>query len=98
MCLHGSRLENCGQFAPSDPCTDEAMEFLVGKILELSSREIEPPVDVVDLGHDVETGYEPDIANGTNGYAKVAKLNGLTQLPSNNEDLPAKGKKSSCCS
>ncbi len=79
------------------PCTDDAMNFLVGKILELSSREVNSPVDVVDLGLETSTGYEPEQTNGANGYAKVSKINGLTQLPRSEGDEP-KCPKNSCCS
>ena len=65
----------------------------MGKILELSRREADVPTDVVDLGAEHNaTGYAvSELANGTNGYAKISKINGLT--PTKEEPV----KKDSCC-
>ncbi len=76
------------------------MNFLVGKILELSSKESEPPTDVVDLGNEKAGGYEvSELTNGKpNAYAKVSKINGLAQFPSSEDDHSKTPKTGSCCS
>ena len=66
------------------------MEFLVGKILELSSKEPDPAFDAVDLGTASATqpytsdsyGTTVDVSNGKgNGYS--TKMNGLVGVVSN---------------
>ena len=82
------------------PLADEAMNFLVLKILELSNKEVDTPSDVVDLGqgsaeHKVpkhETSEFVTVATGNN-YTKTAKLNGLPgHIPES-----SKSGQSSCC-
>ena len=77
---------------------DEAMSFLVEKILELSSKESDVPKNVVDLGDErTDGGYEvSELSYAQNGYAKIFKLNGLTSFPNGEKVSPA-GSKGSCC-
>ena len=60
--------------------TEEAMEFLVGQIMELSKRELDGGLDMIDIGGDQtytqDTNESLALINA-NGYSKVAKLNGL---------------------
>ena len=73
-------------YSPAHPAA-EAMEFLVKRILELSSKEVEEPTDVVDLGG--EDGYEiSELVGGSNGYAKTSKLNGLSAVEPSLESKP----------
>ena len=59
---------------------EEAMEFLVGQIMELSKRELDGGLDMIDIGGDQtytqDTNESLALINA-NGYSKVAKLNGL---------------------
>ena len=82
--------------------TDEAMNFLVSRILELSSKEIDSPSDVVDLGHGAAEHTSPkyevsELVGGNyphNGYTKTAKLSGLPgQIPESSDR-----NKFACCS
>ena len=56
------------------------MEFLVGQIMELSKRELDGGLDMIDIGGDQtytqDTNESLALINA-NGYSKVAKLNGL---------------------
>ena len=74
------------------------MEFMIGRILELSSKEVEAPTDVVDLcAKQNGGGYEiSELVGGseTNGYAKVTKINGLPPVSVNSEPQKYKFK---CC-
>lgn len=59
---------------------EDAMEFLVGQIMELSKRELDGGLDMIDIGGDQtytqDTNESLALINA-NGYSKVAKLNGL---------------------
>lgn len=65
------------------------MEFLVGKILELSTKEPDGPFDAVDLGttsgtqaYTSDSYFEPQAPNGkTSGYS--TKMNGLVGVVQN---------------
>lgn len=63
-----------------DYITEEAMEFLVEQIMELSKRELDGGLDMIDIGGDQtytqDTNESLALINA-NGYSKVAKLNGL---------------------
>ena len=81
------------------------METLVKKILELSSREPDLPVDVVDLGGTADTDGGPGLTpnytteNHTNGtyntssYSKVVGMRGLVGNIPPNDPPPQR----SCC-
>ena len=60
--------------------TAEAMEYLVGQIMDLSKRELDGGLDMIDIGGDQtytqDTNESLALINA-NGYSKVAKLNGL---------------------
>ena len=86
----------------------EAMDTLVTKILDLSSREASLPVDVVDLGTadgTAQNNYTPDhtrteYTNGNSnyddstGYSKVSNMRGLVgHIPNSDQDRH----KSTCC-
>lgn len=81
------------------------MNFIVGKILELSTHKSESPedIDFVDLRDDSQTYKaedDSDMYNSgqSNGYANVSKLNGLVGLVPDEESRVKSGKsKSSCC-
>lgn len=59
------------------------MEFLVGQIMDLSKRELDGGLDMVDIGGDQtytqDTNESLALINA-NGYSKVAKLNGLVSV------------------
>ena len=79
------------------PLADEAMNFLVLRILELSNKEVDTPLDVVDLGQGSAEHkapkYETVIVPTRNDYTKTAKLNGLPgHIPES-----SKSDHSSCC-
>ena len=82
------------------PLADEAMNFLVLKILELSNKEVDTPSDVVDLGQGSAEHKAPKheaselVTVATrNNYTKTAKLNGLPgHIPES-----SKSGQSSCC-
>lgn len=78
------------------------MNFLVSRILQLSSKEIDSPSDVVDLGHGAAEHTSPkyevsELVGGNyphNGYTKTAKLSGLPgQIPESSDR-----NKFACCS
>lgn len=87
----------------------EAMDSLVTKILELSSREASLPVDVVDLGgsdgavqqdshtpNHTRTEYTNGNSNydDSTGYSKVSNMRGLAgHIPSSNQE----NQRSTCC-
>ena len=75
----------------------------MSKILELSSKEIDSPSDVVDLGQGSAEHTSPnyevsELVGGNypqNGYTKTAKLGGLPgQIPDESSDR----NKFTCCS
>ena len=85
------------------------MDTLVTKILDLSSREADLPVDVVDLGIDPDNSPAPrpsnhthtEYTNGTSnyddstGYSKVSNMRGLAgHIPPSNPD---NHRSSACC-
>ena len=82
------------------PLADEAMNFLVLKILELSNKEVDTPSDVVDLGQHSAEHRAPKSETSElvtvptrNDYTKTAKLNGLPgHIPES-----SKSDHSSCC-
>lgn len=82
------------------PLADEAMNFLVLKILELSNKEVDTPSDVVDLGQHSAEHKAPNSKTSElvtvpiqNNYTKTAKLNGLPgHIPES-----SKSDHSSCC-
>ena len=81
------------------PLADEAMNFLVLKILELSNKEVDTPSDVVDLGQHSAEHKAPNsktselVTVATQNYTKTAKLNGLPgHIPES-----SKSDHSSCC-
>ena len=59
---------------------EEAMEFLVKEIVELSKKELDAGLDMIDIGGDQtytqDTNESLVLING-NGYSKVSKLNGM---------------------
>lgn len=55
------------------------MEFLVGQIMDLSKKELDGGLDMIDIGDQTytqDTNESLALINA-NGYSKVAKLNGL---------------------
>lgn len=61
------------------------MEFLVGQIMDLSKRELDGGLDMIDIGADQaytqDTNESLALINA-NGYSKVAKLNGIVSAKS----------------
>ena len=84
------------------------MNFIVGKILELATHKSESPedTDFIDLGdgsqsrtyksEDDSDTYTPDNSSQGNGYANVAKMNGLVGLVPDHDSSDSKPNSCSC--
>ena len=76
------------------------MESLVGQIMELSKRELDGGLDMIDIGGDQtytqDTNESLALINA-NGYSKVAKLNGLVSAKNGEANSSHERRDSNTC-